>query len=131
MSRYAKDSVGQILTIARKKKRLRYKRLSNELKIRESYLLALEQDRFKEIPGGEVFIKGFLRSYSKKLDLNPDFIIKLYEDSIISENTDQDKKNDISYFEHFANYFNLYRDLIVGILVLLSLVSLILYLDLV
>ncbi len=71
-------SVGRILSAARKKKRLRYKKLSSELNIDESYLVALEEDNFELIPGGEAYVKGFLRSYAKKLDLNPDEIIQIY-----------------------------------------------------
>ena len=71
-------SVGKALSAARKKKRLRYKKLSSELNIDESYLVALEDDKFELIPGGEAYVKGFLRSYAKKLDLNPDEIIQIY-----------------------------------------------------
>jgi len=71
-------SAGRALSAARKKKRLRYKKLSSELNIDESYLIALEEDNFELIPGGEAYVKGFLRSYAKKLDLNPDEIIQIY-----------------------------------------------------
>jgi cytoskeleton protein RodZ len=71
-------SVGEILASARKKKRLRYKKLSSELNIDEIYLVALEECNFDLIPGGEAYVKGFLRSYAKKLDLNPDDVIDNY-----------------------------------------------------
>ena len=74
-------SVGEILTSARKKKRLRYKKLSSELNIDEIYLVALEEGNFDLIPGGEAYVKGFLRSYAKKLDLNPDDVIDKYLNS--------------------------------------------------
>ena len=86
-------SPGKALSAARKKKRLRYKKLSSELNIDESYLVALEDDKFELIPGGEVYVKGFLRSYAKKLDLNPDEIIQIYYSSREknSYNTSRDK----------------------------------------
>ena len=71
-------SIGERLSSARKKKRLRYKKLSSELNIEESYLIALEEENFHFIPGGEAYVKGFLRSYSKKLNLDPDEIITQY-----------------------------------------------------
>ena len=71
-------SIGERLSSARKKKRLRYKKLSSELNIEESYLIALEEENFHSIPGGEAYVKGFLRSYSKKLNLDPDEIIAQY-----------------------------------------------------
>ena len=85
-------SVGRALSAARKKKRLRYKKLSSELNIDESYLVALEEDNFELIPGGEAYVKGFLRSYAKKLDLNPDEIIHIYSSARekISDKTSED-----------------------------------------
>ena len=74
-------SVGEVLASARKKKRLRYKKLSSELNIDEIYVVALEEGNFDLIPGGEAYIKGFLRSYAKKLDLNPDDVIDKYLNS--------------------------------------------------
>jgi len=81
-------SVGRTLSAARKKKRLRYKKLSSELNIDESYLVALEEDNFELIPGGEAYVKGFLRSYAKKLDLNPDEIIQIYSSARV-KNSDK------------------------------------------
>ena len=75
------SSVGKTLSSARKKKRLRYKKISSELNIEESYLIALEEERFSFIPGGEPYIKGYLRSYAKKLDLDPDSIVIDYLNS--------------------------------------------------
>ena len=69
---------GQLLSEARKKKRLRYKRLSSELNIPEKYLQALEEEDYEVMPGGDPYIKGYLRAYAKKLELDPDFIIEKY-----------------------------------------------------
>ena len=88
-------SVGKILSDARKKKRLRYKKLSAELKINEELLIALEKEDFEKIPGGEAYIKGFLRAYAKKLDVNPDEIIDRY--TLFTERKSQGKlKEDIN-----------------------------------
>ena len=75
-------SVGESLSSARKKKRLRYKKLSSELNIDASYLIALEEENYSLIPGGDAYVKGFLRSYAKKLDLDPDEVIKDFNLSI-------------------------------------------------
>ena len=75
-------SVGESLSLARKKKRLRYKKLSSELNIDASYLIALEEENYSLIPGGDAYVKGFLRSYAKKLDLDPEKIIKDFNLSI-------------------------------------------------
>ena len=86
-------SVGKILSDARKKKRLRYKKLSSELKIDQELLIALEKEDFDKIPGGEAYIKGFLRAYAKKLDVNPDEIIDRY--TLFTERKSQGKLKEV------------------------------------
>ena len=76
---------GQLLSEARKKKRLRYKRLSSELNIPEKYLQALEEEDYEVMPGGDPYIKGYLRAYAKKLELDPDFIIEKYLQNLKSD----------------------------------------------
>ena len=88
------SSVGKILSDARKKKRLRYKKLSAELKIDEELLIALEKEDFEKIPGGEAYIKGFLRAYAKKLDVNPDEIIDRY--TLFTERKSQGKLKEVT-----------------------------------
>ena len=60
---------GQLLSEARKKRRLRYKGLSAELNIPEKYLQALEEENYEVMPGGDPYIKGYLRAYAKKLGI--------------------------------------------------------------
>ena len=76
---------GQILSEARKKRRLRYKRLSSELNIPEKYLQALEEEDYGVMPGGDPYIRGYLRAYAKKLGIDPDFIIERYSENLINE----------------------------------------------
>ena len=68
-----------------KKRRLRYKRLSTELNIPEKYLQALEEEDYDVMPGGDPYIKGYLRSYAKKLGIDPDFIVERYSDNLINK----------------------------------------------
>ena len=76
---------GQLLSEARKKRRLRYKRLSTELNIPEKYLQALEEEDYGVMPGGDPYIRGYLRAYAKKLGIDPDFIIERYSENLINE----------------------------------------------
>lgn len=46
-----------------------------ELKIRERYLKALEENDFTAIPG-EVYARGFLRSYAKFLGLDAETLLQ-------------------------------------------------------
>ena len=73
---------GQLLSEARKKRRLRYKGLSAELNIPEKYLQALEEENYGVMPGGDPYIKGYLRAYAKKLGIDPDFIIERYSENL-------------------------------------------------
>ena len=97
-------SVGEILSTARKRKRLRYKKLSNELNIDEVYLVALEEENYQFIPGGDAYVKGFLRSYAKKLDLSPDEIVARYVASQASKSINlstkkvDQKRNTIRFY---------------------------------
>ena len=97
-------SVGETLSTARKRKRLRYKKLSNELNIDETYLVALEEENYQFIPGGDAYVKGFLRSYAKKLDLSPDKIVARYVASQASISTNlstkkvNQKRNNIRFY---------------------------------
>jgi len=76
---------GQLLSEARKKRRLRYKRLSTELNIPEKYLQALEEENYGVMPGGDPYIKGYLRAYAKKLGIDPDFIVERYSENLINK----------------------------------------------
>jgi len=69
---------GELLKEARKKTRRRYKRLSSELGIPEKYLEALEENNFS-IMAGPTYVKGYLRAYAKKLDLNPETVITAFD----------------------------------------------------
>ena len=69
---------GELLKEARKKTRRGYKRLSSELGIPEKYLEALEGNNFS-IMAGPAYIKGYLRAYAKKLDLDPETVIAAFD----------------------------------------------------
>ena len=69
---------GELLKEARKKTRRRYKRLSSELGIPEKYLEALEENNFS-IMAGPTYIRGYLRAYAKKLDLDPETVIAAFD----------------------------------------------------
>ena len=86
---------GHLLKEARKKKRRIYRKLSSELGIPEKYLIALEEDNYS-LMAGPTYIKGYLRAYSKKLDLDPEIILKAYERYLKDQRkeTKQEKKEE-------------------------------------
>jgi cytoskeleton protein RodZ len=62
---------------AREKKQLSYEDVSRVTKIGSRMLRAIEEENFDLLPGG-VFNKGFIRSYAKHLDLDPDEAVNEY-----------------------------------------------------
>jgi cytoskeleton protein RodZ len=62
---------------AREKKQLSFDDVSKVLKISSRMLQAIEEEHFDLLPGG-VFNKGFIRSYAKHLDLDPEQAVADY-----------------------------------------------------
>lgn len=75
---------GQILRNAREQKGWDMVKTEEVTKIRIRYLEALEEEKYRILPG-TTYIKGFLRTYSKHLGLNPDEVVSLYKLSEVSE----------------------------------------------
>lgn len=68
--------LGHVLHEARIHRRLSLDEASQELRIRRDYLLALEQNRWHDLPG-EVYGQGFLRNYGRLLDLDGDRLVEV------------------------------------------------------
>ncbi len=71
------ETVGTTLKRHREKKRMGLAEVSRVTRIPQATLEAIEQDHFDDLPG-EVFVKGFLKSYSQTLGLVPDEIVARY-----------------------------------------------------
>ena len=71
--------VGARLRGAREKAGLSIDDLSARTKIKPHILLAIERDAFEQIPGGEFFIRAFLRTYARELHLPVDEVTADYD----------------------------------------------------
>lgn len=71
---------GERLRKAREEKGIVYQEVEEVIKIRCRYLEALENEDYQLIPG-EAYTRGFLRSYAKYLEIDPEEIIQLYQTS--------------------------------------------------
>ena len=69
--------IGDTLRAARRQQSRSLSDAAAETRIRESYLAALEQEEFASL-GGDVYVKGFLRSYARYLRVDPDPLIAAY-----------------------------------------------------
>lgn len=66
-----------MLRSAREARGLDHERVERDTRIRARYLAALERGAWDELPG-EVYAKGFVRSYARYLGLAPDTMVALY-----------------------------------------------------
>lgn len=66
--------IGAVLREERERRGLSLHDVQTELKIRERYLQALEESDYAAIPG-EVYARGFLRSYARLLGLDADALL--------------------------------------------------------
>jgi cytoskeletal protein RodZ len=73
-----KKTIGQLLKQNRKRQNISLERAEQETKIRYKYLLALEENNFKEFPA-EIYAFGFLERYSNYLSLNTSELLANYK----------------------------------------------------
>src|SRR5690242_7186792 len=71
------ETVGTTLRQQREKKRMGLAEVSRVTRIPVATLESIEQDHFDDLPG-EVFVKGFLKSYAQTLGLMPEDIVARY-----------------------------------------------------
>ncbi len=69
--------VGKFLKEIREEKKITIEEVAEETKIQKRYLVALEEEKFEELPG-EAYIKGFLKNYASALGIAESEIIKRY-----------------------------------------------------
>lgn len=78
------ESYGAILKQAREAKKINQETASREASISREYIEALETEN-TSIFHGEAYLVGFLRNYSEYLNLDSNYIIKLYHNLKIQE----------------------------------------------
>src|SRR5204863_1478968 len=69
--------IGPALRKARQTRGKTIEEASRDTRIRPEYLQALEREAFGSLRG-DVYVRGFLRSYSSYLGLNPDKVVSVY-----------------------------------------------------
>lgn len=70
--------VGEILRREREKQGLSLADVADETSIREVYLEAIEKGSYDDLPG-DVYAKGFIRNYSKFLQIDGDSLLEQYD----------------------------------------------------
>lgn len=69
--------IGEALRAARTRQGKSLHDAAAETRIRAATLAALEEERFSDL-GGHVYVKGFLRSYGRCLELDPEPLVQAY-----------------------------------------------------
>jgi cytoskeleton protein RodZ len=69
--------IGDVLRAARREQGRTLADAAAETRVRETYLAALEEEDFSAM-GGDVYVKGFLRSYARYLGVDPDPLLERF-----------------------------------------------------
>ncbi|MFO7151796.1 MAG: DUF4115 domain-containing protein [Bacillota bacterium] len=85
--------LGDYLRSLRLEKNISLEEIYQETKIRIKYLKAIEDGDFEAIPGGEVYLKGFLKNYAEAIGIDSSEILKKYKEISApkSEESSQEK----------------------------------------
>lgn len=78
------ESFGEILKTAREKAAIEIDRVSHDTSISIEYIRALEMEQSDVFPG-EPYLIGFLRNYADYLNLDSDYLVRLYQSKKIQE----------------------------------------------
>jgi transcriptional regulator with XRE-family HTH domain len=80
--------IGSMLRYYREQRGKDLDSVAEQLRIRRDYLAAMEQDRFDLLPEG-MYRRSFLRAYASYLKLDPDHIMKMFDEQHRIEEEDQ------------------------------------------
>jgi len=78
------ESYGELLRKKREEKQLDLDRAAREISIEKRYLEGLESEDSGVFPG-EAYMVGFLKNYATYLELDSEFVLKLYKNKKIQE----------------------------------------------
>ena len=73
--------VGDILRLNRERRGLELQSVANQLRIRLAYLEAIEDGRYKDLPGS-TYAVGFVRSYADYLELDGADIVRRFREEV-------------------------------------------------
>jgi len=94
------ESFGTILREERESKNITIDTVVRETTISRQYIEALESENIEIFPG-HTYVVGFLRTYSEYLNLDPAYLIRLFQGKVIQEAPIPDtliaKRHDISF----------------------------------
>lgn len=110
--------LGEYLMNERKRAGITIEQIQKQTKIRIKYLVAIENGDFTAIPGGSVYVKGFLKNYVDVIGLDSNIIIELYKK--IWNEPEKEKSPDIPSKQETTELHNMVIEpRIVGVTILI------------
>jgi len=95
-------TVGERFKMRREELKISIKSLSDKLKIKTDYLEDLEQNNYEKLPP-DVYVKGFIKSYSELVGFNSEKIIELFKkEKKIENKVESRKKKEEKFKKKFA-----------------------------
>ena len=79
------ESIGRYLKTEREVRQISLEELAQTTRIPLRHLASLEDDRLEKLPG-DVFVRGFLKSYAKAVGITIDEVLRRYEHQSRSSN---------------------------------------------
>ena len=93
------ENFGSYLKHERELRGVTLQAISGATKIHIRFLRALEDNKFDELPG-EVFIKGYIKSYAHTIGSDPEETLNVYEEfvgnKVVEKNIDSANPSNIS-----------------------------------
>lgn len=96
--------------------------IANTTKIHMRFLTALENNDYSEFPG-EVFIKGYIRSYAKSIGTNVETILSAYEESVGKQRSETLEKAKTEQEKILMTKTALRRNILVGVFLMVFAVA--------
>ena len=78
------ESLGEYLRKERETRKISLKEVSKNIRVREQFLKAVEEDRHDLLPS-RTYVKGFLSAYAKHIGLDSSALLLRYENSLKEE----------------------------------------------
>jgi cytoskeletal protein RodZ len=74
------DSVftGPLLRQVREARRIPLREIAERTRINLRTLTAIENERYEDIPGARVYVRGFVRCLAQEIGLDPDQVVRTY-----------------------------------------------------
>ena len=84
-------SFGKYLRQQRELREISLQEVSQRTKIKKQFLIALEEDRFDELPG-MAFVRGFISAYAQEIGLDPAQVLLQFEE-FLRKNEPEEKES--------------------------------------